>query len=49
MSRADVEAAYPGWKVADEEAHLVVALRQTMPWFLKKLGVEPHCYRLRRE
>ncbi len=40
MSRADIEAAYPGWKITDEDAQL--------PWFLKKLGADPHWYRLRR-
>ena len=44
MSRADIEAAYPGWKITDEAAQ-----DAQLPWFLKKLGADPHWYRLRRE
>ncbi len=45
MSCADIEAAYPGWKITDEDAQGDAQL----PWFLKKLGADPHWYRLRRE
>ncbi len=44
MSCADIEAAYPGWKITDEDAQ-----DAQLPWFLKKLGADPHWYRLRRE
>ena len=44
MSRADIEAAYPGWKITDE-----VAQNAELPWFLRKLSADPHWYRLRRE
>jgi len=35
---------YPGWKITDEDAQ-----DAQLPWFLKKLGADPHWYRLRRE
>lgn len=44
MSRADIEAMYPGWKITDDDA-----LDAQLPWLLKKLGADPHWYRLRRE
>ena len=44
MSQSDIKAAYPGWKITDEDAVDV-----QLPWFLKKLGADPHWYRLRRE
>ncbi len=44
MSRADVEAAYPGWKITDDDAQ-----DAELPWFLKKLSADPHWYRLRRK
>ncbi len=43
MSRADVEATYPGWKITDDDAQ-----DADLPWFLKKLSADPHWYRLRR-
>ncbi len=44
MSRVDVEAAYPGWKITDDDAQ-----DAELPWFLKKLSADPHWYRLRRK
>lgn len=44
VSRADIEAAYPGWKITDETAQ-----HGHLPWFLKRLGADPRWYRLRRE
>lgn len=43
MSRADIEAAYPGWRVVDDAAQ-----NGELPWFLKKLKADPRWYRLRR-
>lgn len=44
MSRADIEATYPGWKITDDDAQDV-----ELPWILKKLSADPHWYRLRRK
>ncbi|MFN2490193.1 MAG: class I SAM-dependent methyltransferase [Actinomycetota bacterium] len=41
MSREDIEATYPGWRVTDEEAADV-----NLPPFLK---ADPRLYRLRRD
>ncbi len=41
MSRADIEATYPGWRVTDEEPANV-----NLPGFLK---ADPRLYRLRRD
>lgn len=44
MSRADVEVAYPEWKITDDSAQ-----DAELPWFMKKLSADPHWYRLRRK
>lgn len=44
MSRADIEAAYPGWSIVDDTAQ-----NGEVPWFLNKLKADPRWYRLRRE
>jgi SAM-dependent methyltransferase len=44
MSRADIEATYPGWQITEEQT-----LSGQLPWFLMKLGADPHWYRLRRQ
>jgi SAM-dependent methyltransferase len=44
MSRADIEATYSGWQITDEQA-----LNGQLPWFLMKLGADPHWHRLRRK
>jgi SAM-dependent methyltransferase len=43
MTRADIEAAYPGWKVTEGDA-----LDAELPRFATKDG-DPHWYRLRRD
>jgi SAM-dependent methyltransferase len=44
MSRTDIEAAYPDWKVVDDTAQ-----NGELPWFLKRLKADPRWYRLRRD
>ena len=44
MSRADIQTAYPGWKITDDHAQ-----DAEPPWILRKLNADPHWYRLRRE
>ena len=44
MSRADIQTAYPAWKITDDHAQ-----DAELPWFLRKLNADPHWYRLRRK
>jgi SAM-dependent methyltransferase len=43
MSREDIEATYPGWRVTDE-----APVRGQLPGLLKELHADSHWYRLRR-
>lgn len=43
LDRAEIETAYPGWAITDEEVQ-----DARLPWFLERLHADPRWYRLRR-